>query len=112
MPETWKTPVTWFALFNLLGAPFIGRGIWAAMQALHGEKMLAAAVAVSLVGAIGILAVNSGLTVWATRSGLPRKGQMILWLITGGTFALTIGFGTFSPVNLVIVFLGAVASGG
>lgn len=107
MSETWKAPVTWFALFNLLGAPFIGRAVWVVMQSLDAREAVAAAVAMSLVGAVGILAVNAGLTWWATWAGLPRKGQMMLWLIAGGTFALTIGTGFFSPVNLVLALLRA-----
>ncbi|HSF94541.1 MAG TPA: hypothetical protein VLA52_05895 [Thermohalobaculum sp.] len=105
MTQPWKTPVTWFALFNLLGAPFIGRAVWFVMQRLDAESAIIAAVAMSLVGAVGILGVNSGLSVWAGRAGLPRKGQTVMWLITGGTFVLTIGFGFFSPVNLAIALL-------
>jgi len=110
MTEAWKAPVAWFALFNLLAAPFIGRAIWYSMSSLNAEGAIMAAVGLSLVGAIGILGANVGLTVWATHAGLPRKGQMALWLITGGTFALTIGTGTFSPVNLVIALLHSAAA--
>ena len=109
MTEAWKTPVTWFALFNILGAPFAGRSVWQLMQDFHAEGAVAVAVAMSVVGAVGILAVNAGLTWWATRSGLPRKGQMALWLITGGTFAMTIGFGVFSPINLVVAVIRSAA---
>lgn len=102
MTQTWHTPVTCFVLFNLLGAPLTGRAIWLVMQGLTADGGIAAAVAVSLAGAVGILAVNAGLSIWAGRRGVPRKGLMALWLITGGTFVLTIGFGTFSPINLAI----------
>jgi len=105
MKPTWQTPVVYFVLFNLLAAPLIGRGIWLAMQQWNdaGDRMIAAAL--SLAAAVGILAVNTLITVWATREGLPRRGRTILWLITGGTFILPIGFGSFSPVNLVIALL-------
>jgi len=45
------------------------------------------------------------LTARATRAGLPRKGQMALWLVTGGTFAVTVGFGVFSPIELALALL-------
>ena len=109
MTQPWHTPVICFVLFNLLGAPLVGRTIWLIMQGLNAEGGILAAVALSLAGAVGILAVNAYLSVWAGRTGVPRKGLMALWLITGGTFVLTIGFGTFSPINLVIglVWMGA-----
>ena len=105
MKPTWQTPVVYFVLFNLLGAPVIGRGVWLAMQGLNAGGDRLAAVAVSLAGAIGILAVNVLITLWASREGLPRRGRMILWLVTGGTFILPIGFGIFSPVNLLIALI-------
>lgn len=105
MTDRWKTPVTWFALFNLIGAPIVGRVLWSVMTHLHGSGATGAAVGLSLVGAVGILAANIGLTWWATQAGLPRLGQMVLWLITGATFVLTVGLGVFSPINLVIALL-------
>ena len=107
MSPTWQAPVTWFALFNLIVAPFIGRAIWLVMLQLNADSARLGAVMLSLAGAIGILAVNTLLTFWATREGLPRKGQIAMWLITGATFVLTIGFGVFSPVNLLIAMLRA-----
>jgi hypothetical protein len=107
MKPTWQTPIIWFALFNLMAAPFIGRTIWHAMQQLNADDMRVAAVVLSLAGAIGILGTNSILTVWAARSGWPKRGQQALWLITGVTFVLTVGFGTFSPINLAIAWLRA-----
>jgi len=109
--ECWKAPVTWFALFNLLAAPAIGRLVWLVMAGLNADGARFAAVGMSLVGALGILGVNVWLTWWASRAGLPRRGQMALWLITGGTFAITVGFGVFSPVTLVIALL-RMAGGG
>jgi hypothetical protein len=105
MAHPWQPPVTWFALFNLLAAPLIGRAVWMVMQQLNAESAVAAAVGLSLAGAIGILGVNVTLSWWATRAGLPRHGQMALWLITGGTFVLTVGFGFFSPVNLLTALI-------
>jgi hypothetical protein len=102
MPALWKAPVAWFALFNLLAAPFIGRAAWFFMQQLNAEQARIGAVALSLVAAVGILAVNSFLTLRAMRSGIPQIGYQVMWLITGLTFVLTIGFGSFSPVNLLI----------
>lgn len=104
---SWQTPVTYFVLFNLLGAPVIGRGIWLLMQNLNAEGDRIAAVAVSLLAPIGILAINVLITLWAIREDLPRRGRAILWIVTGGTFILPIGFGTFSPVNLVILAIRA-----
>jgi fatty acid desaturase len=104
---TWQTPVVYFVLFNLLGAPLIGRGVWLLMQEMNAGGGRIIAVALSLAAAIGILAVNAMISIWSGREGLPRRGQRILWLITGGTFVLTIGFGTFSPVNLVIAMIRA-----
>jgi hypothetical protein len=103
----WQTPVVYFVLFNLLGAPIIGRGVWLLMQDMNAEDGRIIAVALSLATAVGILAVNAMISIWSGREGLPRKGQRILWLITGGTFVLTIGFGTFSPINLVIAMIRA-----
>lgn len=102
MNQPWNTPVVCFALFNVLGAPLIGRTLWLVMQNLNADGGILAAVALSLAGAVGILAVNTYLCIWAGRAGVPRKGLMALWLITGGTFVLTIGFGTFSPINLLV----------
>lgn len=105
MDAPWKAPVAWFALFNLLAVPFIGRAIWMVMLRLNAAEAQLAAVALSLAGALGILAANAILTAQATRAGLPRRGQMAMWLITGGTFAVTIGFGVFSPIDLALGLL-------
>lgn len=102
MPAAWKVPVAWFVLFNLLAAPFVGRAVWFFMQQLNAEQARGVAVALSLVAAVGILAVNSYLCWQAMRAGIPRLGYQVMWLITGLTFVLTIGFGFFSPINLLI----------
>ena len=111
MKPTWQAPVTWFALFNLIAAPFVGRAVWLFMQQLNADSAILGAVALSLAGAVGILAINATLSVRATREGLPRRGRQAMWLITGGTFVLTIGFGFFSPINLVIAMVRAGAAG-
>ena len=107
MKPNWQTPVVYFILFNLLGTPAIGRGVWLLMQEMNADDGRLIAVALSLATAVGILAVNAMISIWAGREGLPRTGQRILWLITGGTFVLTIGFGTFSPINLLIAMFRA-----
>jgi hypothetical protein len=107
---TWQTPVVYFILFNVLGAPLIGRGIWLLMQQMNAADSRIFAVALSLAAAISILAINAMISIWSGREGLPRSGLRILWLVTGGTFLLTIGFGTFSPINLVIAMIMAAAS--
>ena len=109
MKPTWQTPVICFVLFNLLGAPLIGRSVWLLMQEINTDDGRIIAVVLSLATAVGILAVNAMTCIWSGRQGLPRDGLRILWLITGGTFVLTIGFGTFSPINLVIAMLRAAA---
>ncbi len=109
MPPAAKVPVTWFALFNLIALPLIGRGIWAVMLALNADEMRLAGVLVSVLGLVAILGLNAWLTHWATRAGLPRRGQLVMWLVTGATFAVTIGFGVFSPISLVIMVIGSAA---
>ena len=109
MKPTWQTPVVYFVLFNLLAAPLIGRGAWLLLQGLEAEGSRIAAVTMSVLAPVGILTVNALITFWATREALPRRGRAILWIITAGTFLLPIGFGTFSPVNLVIAMVRAAA---
>ncbi len=111
MKPAWQAPVTWFALFNLIAAPFVGRAVWLFMQQLNADNARIGAVALSLAGAVGILGINSYLSARATREGLARRGRQAMWLITGGTFVLTIGFGFFSPINLVIAMVRAGAAG-
>ncbi len=111
MKPAWQAPVTWFALFNLIAAPFVGRAVWLFMQQLNAANAQIGAVALSLAGAVGILGINGYLSMRATREGLPRRGRQAMWLITGGTFVLTIGFGFFSPINLGIALVRAGAAG-
>ncbi|MDT8345788.1 MAG: hypothetical protein RQ752_15285 [Thermohalobaculum sp.] len=95
------TPLTGFVLFNLIGAPLIGRLVWLGMGALHGQGAVPGAVALSVVAAIAILAANLALTRAAARAGLPKSGVMALGAVTLLTFGLTVGTGFFSPLNLV-----------
>ena len=101
----WKVPAAWFALFNLLAAPVLGRVIWFVMLQFNNEDFRLVSILASLVGTILILAVNVYLTLWARRTGVPAIGLMIMWLVTGVTFLFTIGFGVFSPINLLLGFL-------
>lgn len=105
MHALWKAPVAWFVLFNLIAVPFLGRALWMFMLRLNAADGQLSAVALSLAGALGILAANAILTALASRAGLPRNGQMAMWLVTGGTFAITVGFGVFSPLELVLALL-------
>ena len=109
MPPAAKPAVTWFALFNLLAVPLVGRGIWALMLSFERGDLRLASVLLSVLGAVAILGVNAWLTRRATLAGLGRAGQMVMWIVTGLTFAVTIGFGTFSPINLVIALIASAA---
>lgn len=101
MAKAWHAPVTLFALYNLIAVPIVGRAAWLAMQMLHGDGLLLAAVALSVVAALGILAGNVVLTLRAARAGVPEGGRTALWAITGLTFVLTIGTGFYSPLTLL-----------
>lgn len=107
MRPAWQTPVIWFILFNLIAAPIAGRAAWHYMLRLESADRRSAAVALSLACAVGILAANVSVTRWARREGAPARGLQVMWLVTGGTFLLTIGFGLFSPVDLLIGLLRA-----
>jgi hypothetical protein len=109
MSAPWKTPVAWFTLFNLLAAPLIGRAVWYFMIQLNAGEARFAAVVLSLAATIGILAVNAWLTLSAMRGGIPRIGYQVMWVVTGLTFVLTVGFGSFSPINLLIAMFRAAA---
>ena len=75
------------------------------MEALEAQGDRFAAVMLSLAVAAAILGANVLLIRWAERAGLPKVGQMVLWGITGLTFALTIGAGFFSPLNLIAALI-------
>ncbi len=104
-PQEWKAPATWFAFFNLLVAPIGGRVVWYFMLLWNNEDLRMMSILLSIVGAVVILGVNVYLTRWARVSGMPRIGLTAMWLITGVTFLITIGFGFFSPINLILGFL-------
>ena len=104
-PDEWKVPVTWFALFNLLVVPVGGRVLWYLMLSWNTADLRLMSVALSILGAAAILGVNTTLTLWARRVGLARGGLTAMWLITGATFLITIGFGVFSPINLILGLL-------
>jgi hypothetical protein len=95
------SPLSAFALFNLVGVPVIGRLVWLGMGALHGAGSVFGAVLLSVAAAVAILAVNVILTRKAAMVGLPKKGVIALGLITFLTFGLTVGTGFFSPLNLL-----------
>ena len=98
--------MTFFVLFNLIALPLIGHGIWTIMLALNADDYRLSGVLVSVIGTLLITLINAWLTQWATRAGLPRRGQMVMWGITGLTFALTIGLGVFSPINFLVMIAG------
>ena len=101
----WKVPAAWFALFNLLAAPVLGRVIWFVMLQFNNQDFRLVSILASLAGAVGILGVNLYLTLWARKTGVPWIGLQAMWLVTGVTFLLTIGFGVFSPINLILGLL-------
>lgn len=103
--DEWKSPATWFALFNLLVAPVGGRVIWYFMLQMNNEDLRLMSILLSIAGAAVILGVNVYLTQWARSARMPRIGLTAMWLITGVTFLITIGFGVFSPINLILGFL-------
>lgn len=101
MTQPWHRPLMVFALFNLIAVPLAGRATWVAMQALNADGAIAVAVLVSVLAALAILAVNALTTLWAGRTGVPPAGWRALWVVTGVTFALTVGTGFFSPLTLL-----------
>ena len=101
------SPVALFAIFNLLGAPLIGRLVWMGMGALHGAGSAAGAVGLSVLAAFGILATNVVLTRRATLASVPKKGVIAMALVTLLTFGLTVGSGFFSPLNLLFALMRA-----
>ncbi|MEM8792383.1 MAG: hypothetical protein AAGE80_12260 [Pseudomonadota bacterium] len=106
MTPTWFNAVSAFAAFNLLAVPTMGRLTWLGMSRLTESNGPFAGVMLSLVMVVLILLINIALYRWAVRRGLPKPGQMVLFLIIGLTFALPIGTGSFSPINLAINLLG------
>lgn len=106
MTPSWFRAVSAFAAFNLIAVPIAGTLAWGGMLRLNADGALITAVAVSLAVAGGILAVNCLLCRWAKQTGLPKLGELVLWLVTGLTFILPIGTGQFSPVNFLLRLMG------
>ncbi|MEM0943063.1 MAG: hypothetical protein AAGI70_03860 [Pseudomonadota bacterium] len=106
MTPPWFAPLSTFIAFNLIGVPTIGRLAWVQMLSLKAQDDVMSGAILSLGVSALILGVNIVLYRWAARRGLPRRGQMALFLVIGLTFLLPIGTGRFSPVNLLISLLG------
>jgi hypothetical protein len=104
MPR-WGLPLAAFVVFTLVVAPVIGRIAWRAVANANAGQGPIAGALLAVAGSAVILALNAALVLWARDRGLPRRGQMALWLVTGATFALTTGTGFFSPVNLIRALL-------
>lgn len=98
-------PITLFVVFNLVAVPIIGRLAWAAMGGLHAGGSAGAAVVLSMSTAGGILAVNILLARATARHAKPLARRVLIGA-TAVTFALTIGTGFFSPVNLLLALFG------
>jgi hypothetical protein len=98
--------VAMFAGFNLIVLPIMGRLAWMAMLSLNTTGDIWLAVALSLVVTLVALGVNLWLCREASRAGAPRPLVYLFWGVTVLTFGVAIGFGAFSPVNLVMAVLG------
>lgn len=101
----WRVALALFAGFNLVVVPIAGRLAWMGIGALETAGERFAAVGLSVAVAAAILAVNVVLIRDAERAGLPRPGQMALWILSGGQFAATIAAGFFSLANLAATLL-------
>lgn len=93
--------MTAFAVVNVIAVPLAGRLAWRVMSSLDAQQHTVFAVVISLLTAFGILAANVLLCASAARRGAPRPVLTAMWGWTVGTFALTIGAGFFSPLNLL-----------
>lgn len=103
----WRLALALFAAFNLVLVPLGDRLAWLGINALEEDGQRFAAVGLSVAVAAGIMAINVVLIRDAERGGMPRLGQMGLWLITGAQFATTIAAGFFSLLNLITAVLGS-----
>ncbi|MBY8977282.1 hypothetical protein KHP62_15810 [Rhodobacteraceae bacterium NNCM2] len=106
MTPPWFRSLSVFAVFNLIVVPILGRVAWDMMLGLHETHGSLAAILVSLVTAAVILLINVVIFQWTKAAGLPRPGQMILFIIIAVTFVLPIGTGRFSPVNFIASLMG------
>lgn len=101
-----QRPIAMFVGFNLIVLPIVGRLAWMAMLSLNTTGDIWLAVAVSLLVTLVALGVNLWLCREASRAGAPRPLVYALWGVTVLTFGVAIGFGAFSPVNLILALLG------
>ncbi|MEM7178177.1 MAG: hypothetical protein AAF503_10765 [Pseudomonadota bacterium] len=105
MTPPWFRPLSLFVIFNLVAVPVAGRLAWDAMLRVTQSHGTLAGAGLSLVVTAAILAINVLIFRRAKAAGMPKAGQMVLFLIIGLTFATPIGTGKFSPVNLIIDLL-------
>lgn len=101
MTPDWFRAVSAFAAFNMIAVPIAGHLAWDGMLRLNAASGPFAGVMLSLVAAGAILAANVLLIRWAVRAGLPKLGELVLWIVAGLTFVMPIGTGRFSPLNFL-----------
>ncbi|MEM9098861.1 MAG: hypothetical protein AAGC79_10085 [Pseudomonadota bacterium] len=101
MTPPWFKAVSAFAIFNLIVVPILGEFAWQGMTRLTGSHGPFAGTMLSLLVVAAILGINILLYRWSVRSGLPKLGQMILFLVIAVTFVLPIGTAVFSPITLL-----------
>lgn len=105
MTPPWFRPLSLFIVFNMVVVPITDRLAWDGMLQLTASHGPLAGVGLSLAAAAAILVANILIYNYARSSGLPGLGQMVLFVLIAVTFALPIGTGRFSPVNLIIDLL-------
>lgn len=105
MTPPWFRSLSVFILVNLVAVPMAGRLTWNWMLRVTQSHGSIAGAAISLAVAAAILVINVLIFRQAKASGMPRPGQMVLFLLIGLTFVTPIATGRFSPVNLVIDLL-------
>ncbi|MEM7505646.1 MAG: hypothetical protein AAF415_02785 [Pseudomonadota bacterium] len=106
MTPTWFRALSLFILVNLIAVPIADHLAWDAMLRLNARHGPLMATGLSLLTAGVILLVNILLIRAAVQAGLPKLGELALWIVTGLTFALTIGTGRFSPLNFLVTLAG------
>lgn len=102
MTPDWFRPLSLFILVNLVAVPIADHLTWDAMLRLNASYGPLVAVLLSLVTAAAILLVNVTLIRTAVRAGLPKLGELALWVVAGLTFVLPISTGRFSPLNFLV----------
>ncbi|MGF1551795.1 MAG: hypothetical protein ACFBWO_04735 [Paracoccaceae bacterium] len=103
--DGWRGAIALFVAANLVAVPLIGRLGWRAMAAVTESAGPFAGAMLSVVVAGIVLGLNVLIVRRAIAAGLPRLGQMALFALAGGQFALTIGTGFFSVVNLAAALM-------